>query len=106
MTVLKTEYLYIFNSVIWKGDSMERRDILSRRIRICRTILVLQLAVELAFGVAVWYFSDAHRHLFNHLWYASLFIQTGLMLIPGKRISEAKEELDTLNHSVEPGYAD
>lgn len=80
---------------------MKRRDILRRRIRICRTILVLQIAVQLAFGVAVWNSSDVHRHLFNVLWYVSLFIQAGLALIPGKCISEAKEELDALNHFVD-----
>jgi hypothetical protein len=80
---------------------MNERDILKRRIRICRTILVLQTAAELAFAVAVWNPPDVHRHLFNVLWYASLFIQAGLALILGKRISEAKGELDALNHSVD-----
>ncbi len=80
---------------------MKERDIVKRRIRICRTILVLQTAVQLAFSVAVWNPPDVHRHLFIVLWCASLFIQAGVMLILGKRISEAKEELDTLNHSVD-----
>ncbi len=79
---------------------MNERDIPKRRIRICRTILVLQGAVELAFAVAVWNLPDVHRHLFNVLWYASLFIQAGFALILGRRISESKEELDALNHSA------
>jgi len=72
---------------------MNEIDILKRRIRICRTILVLQTAAELAFAVAVWNPPDAHRHLFNVLWYASLFIQAGFALILGRRISEASELL-------------
>ena len=84
-----------------KENCMKERDILKRRIRICRTIPVLQIAVQLAFAVAVWNPPDVHRHLFNVLWYASLFIQVGVAFILGKRISEAKEELDTLNHSVD-----
>jgi hypothetical protein len=80
---------------------MKRRDILRRRIRICRTIIVLLIAVELAFGVVVWNSPEVHQHLLNALWYASLFIWAGSGLILGKRISGAKEELDTLNHSVE-----
>jgi hypothetical protein len=51
--------------------------------------------------VAMWNPPDLHRHLFNVLWYASLFIQAGVALIPGKCISDAKEELDALNHSVD-----
>ncbi len=80
---------------------MKQRDIVKRRIQICRTILVLQIAVQLPFFVAAWNPSDVHRHLFHVLLYASLFIQGGLALILGKRISEAKEELDTLNDSVD-----
>jgi len=80
---------------------MKERDMLKRRIRICRTILVLQIAVQLPFFVAAWNPPDVHRHLFNFLFYASLFIQAGAALILGKRISEAKAELDTLNHSVD-----
>jgi hypothetical protein len=80
---------------------MMRRDILRRRIRICRIILVLPIPILSAFALAVWNSSDAHRHLFNVLWYASLFLYAALAIIPGRRISEAKEELDTLNHSVD-----
>lgn len=89
------------NPFLGKEKWMNERDRLKRRIRICRTILVLQAAVELAFGVAVWNPPNVHRHLFNVLWYASLFIQAGFALILGRRISEAKSELDTLNHSVD-----
>ncbi len=81
---------------------MNQRDKVKRRIRICRTILVLQIAVELPFFVAAWKPPDVHRHLFHVLLYASLFIQGGLALILGKRISEAKQDLGTLNHSVDP----
>lgn len=80
---------------------MNERDILKRRIRICRTILVLQTAAELAFAVVVWNPPDVHRHLINVLWYASLFIQAGFALILGRRISEAKRELETSDHSVD-----
>jgi hypothetical protein len=80
---------------------MNENDILTRRIRKYRTILVLQTAAELGLAVAVWNPPDAHRHLFNVLWCASLFIQAGFALILGRRISEAKCELDTLNHSVD-----
>lgn len=80
---------------------MNERDILKRRIRICRTILVLQTATVLAFAVAVWNPPDVHRHLFHVRWYTSLFIQAGFALFLGRRISEAKRELDTLSHSVD-----
>ena len=78
---------------------MARCDTLRHRIRICRAILILQIVVELPFFVAAWNPPDMHRHLFHLLLYASLFIQAGLALILGKRISEAKEELGTLKHS-------
>lgn len=80
---------------------MKKRDILKRRIRVCKTIGVVQIAVQLAFFVAVWNAHDMHRHLFNVLWYAFLFIQGGVLLILVKRISEAKDELDALNHTVD-----
>jgi hypothetical protein len=75
---------------------MMRRDILRRRIRMCRLTLLLPIPVLLTFGFASWNSSEAHRQLLNVLWYASLFIYAGLALIPGRRISEAKKELDTL----------
>jgi hypothetical protein len=80
---------------------MEERAVLQRRIRVCRTVLVLQIAVQLAFSVVVWNSPDVHRHLFNILGYASLFIQAGLALILGRHISEAKQELGTLDRSVD-----
>jgi hypothetical protein len=80
---------------------MTRRDILRRRIRICRTIIVLQVAVQAAFGVAVWNPPAAHRHLFHVLWYASLFVQAGLALVMGKGISGAKEELGAMDHAAD-----
>lgn len=78
---------------------MSRRDILRRRIQKCRAILVLQMVIQFSFAVVVWNAPDAHRHFFNLLWYGSLFIQAGLALIPGRRISEAREELNTVSFS-------
>jgi len=87
---------------LWEKENwMSERDILKRRIQICRTLLVIQTVAVLALSVAVWNPSDAHRHLFNVLWYASLFIWMGPAIILGKRISGAKTRLDTLNHSVD-----
>jgi len=80
---------------------MDKRDVLRRRIRTCRTIMFLHIAVVIVSIVAVWNPPDMHRRLFNRLWYASLFIQAGFAFIQGRRISEAKEELDELNDSVD-----
>jgi hypothetical protein len=80
---------------------MTRSNILRRRIRIFRLTLLLPLPVLLALGLVVWNSSEVHRHFLNVLWYASLSIYAGLALIPGSRLSEAKQELDMLNHSVD-----
>lgn len=73
---------------------MNQRDLLKRRIRISRIALVLQTVAQLTFAVAVWNCSDVHRNLLNRLWYMSLFVQLASAFILGRRISEAKLELD------------
>ena len=80
---------------------MMDRNILERRIRTCRAIMFLQVAVIIASMVAVWNPPETYRHLFNVLWYGSLFIHVGLAFSLGRCLSRAKKELNALNHSVD-----
>jgi hypothetical protein len=63
--------------------------------------MFLQIAVAIASMVAVWNPPETYRHLFNVMWYGSLFIHAGLLLFLGRCLSHAKEELYILNHSFD-----
>jgi len=82
-------------------NRMMERNTLRRRIQTCRMIMCFQIAVVIASMVAVWNPPQMYRHLFNVLWYGSLFSHTGLALFLGRRFSHAKEELYKLNHSLD-----